>query len=91
MKFQHGLQIQVSEDIAVKHQKVGFQVLLSVLYGTGGGFVVYGELGKTYSWNRSTKASKSLIDSAPNQVMLSGNTMYFVMGASKAVYRLGLN
>ena len=63
----------------------------SVLYGTGGGFVVYGELGKTYSWNRSTKASKSLIDSAPNQVMLSGNTMYFVMGASKAVYRLGLN
>jgi len=63
----------------------------SVLYGTGGGFVVFGELGKTYSWNASNKSSKSLIDAAPNQVMLSGNTMYFVMGASKAVYRMGLN
>ncbi|MCX7241265.1 MAG: Ig-like domain-containing protein [Burkholderiales bacterium] len=66
-------------------------VTSSVLYGTGGGFVVFGELGKTYSWNAKTKSSTLLIDAAPNQVLLSGSTLYFVMGASKAVYRVGLN
>ena len=63
----------------------------AVLYGTGGGFVVFGEANKTYSWNASTKTSTLLIDTAPNQVMLGGNTLYFVMGASKAVYRVVLN
>ncbi len=63
----------------------------TVLYGAGGGFVVFGELGKTYSWNASTQSSKALIDAAPNQVMLSASTLYFVMGSSKVVYRLGLN
>lgn len=66
-------------------------VTSSVLYGTGGGFVVFGELGKTYSWNASTKSSTLIIDAAPNQVLLSGSTLYFVMGASKAVYRVVLN
>ena len=66
-------------------------VTSSVLYGTGGGFVVFGESGKTYSWNASTKSSTLLIDAAPNQVLLKGSTLYFVMGASKTVYRVALN
>lgn len=63
----------------------------SVLYGAGGGFVVYGESGKTYSWNASTKTSKLIIDAAPNRVMLTGSTLYFVMGGSQTVYKLVLN
>ena len=63
----------------------------SVLYTTGGGFVVFGESGKTYRWNANTKSSTLLIDAAPNQVMQSGSTLYFVMGASKTVYRVVLN
>ena len=65
-------------------------VTSSVLYGTGGGFVVFGESGKTYSWNASTKSSTLLIDAAPNQVLLKGSTLYFVMGASKTVYQVSL-
>ena len=61
-----------------------------MLYGTGGGFVVFGESGKTYSWNASTKSSTLLIDAAPNQVLLKGSTLYFLMGASKTVYRVSL-
>jgi hypothetical protein len=63
----------------------------SVLYATGGGNVVYGELGKTYRWNAGTKASTLVIDTAPNQVLMSGNTMYFVMGTTQAVFKLVLN
>ena len=63
----------------------------SVMYGTGGGFVVYSEFGKTYSWNAATKTSTLRLDTIPNQVLLSGSTMYFVMGTSQTVYRLVLN
>ena len=63
----------------------------AVLYGTGGGFVVFGEQGKTYSWNSSTRSATLLIDTAPRQVLLGGSSLYFVMGASQAVYRLDLN
>ncbi len=61
------------------------------LYGVGGAQVVFGEAGKVYSWNANTKSSTLLIDAAPNQVLQSGSTLYFVMGASKAVYRVVLN
>ena len=62
----------------------------SVLYGAGGGFVVYGEAGKTYVWSAALGSSKLLIDGAPSQVLISGTTMYFVMGASQTVYRVAL-
>jgi hypothetical protein len=62
----------------------------SVLYGAGGGFVVYGEAGKTNVWNAALGSSKLLIDGAPSQVLISGATMYFVMGASQTVYRVAL-
>ena len=60
------------------------------LYAVGGGKVVFGELGKVYSWNAETKASTLLIETAPTQVSMSGATMYFVMGAAQAVYKLVL-
>jgi hypothetical protein len=62
----------------------------SVLYGAGGGFVVYGEAGKTNVWNAALGSSKLLIDGAPSLVLISGATMYFVMGASQTVYRVVL-
>jgi len=61
------------------------------LYGTGGGHVVFGEMGKTYSWNAATKMPTLRIDSAPNQVLMTGNSLYFVMGVSQSVYRALLN
>lgn len=63
----------------------------TVLYGAGGGFVVYGELGKVYVWKSSSKTSQLVLDTAPNQVKLRGTTMYFVMGADKAAYKVVLN
>ncbi len=63
----------------------------SVLYGTSGGFVVFGEQGKVYRWSANTHSSTLLIDAAPSQVLQGKNTLYFVMGASQSVYRLGLN
>ena len=63
----------------------------AVLYGAGGGHLVFGESGKTYSWNAATRSSTLRLDAAPNQVMVSGTTMYFVMGATQSVYRLLLN
>ena len=60
------------------------------LYAVGGGKVVFGELGKVYSWSAETKASTLLMETAPTQVTMSGATMYFVMGAAQAVYKLVL-
>ena len=61
------------------------------LYGVGGAQVVFGEAGKVYSWNTTTKTSTLLIDTAPSQVFQSGSTLYFVMGNSQTVYRITLN
>jgi hypothetical protein len=63
----------------------------AVLYGAGGGHLVFGEAGKTYSWDSTTKTTTRRIDSAPNQVLMSANSMYFVMGSGQAVYRVALN
>ena len=60
------------------------------LYAVGGGKVVFGELGKVYSWSADTKTSTLLMETAPTQVTMSGSTMYFVMGAAQAVYKLVL-
>ena len=60
------------------------------LYAVGGGKVVFGELGKVYSWSADTKTSTLLMETAPTQVTMSGSTMYFVMGTAQAVYKLVL-
>lgn len=59
------------------------------LLATGSGYVVYGELGKVYSWNSSGGASTLRIESAPGQVFVTGGAMIFTMGNS--VYRVTLN
>jgi len=61
------------------------------LYAVGGGQVVFGEAGKIYSWNASTKKSSLRLETAPGQVMVSGSTMYFVMGSTQKVYKLALD
>jgi len=47
-------------------------------------------LGKVYSWSANAKTSTLLMETAPTQVTMSGSTMYFVMGAAQAVYKLVL-
>ncbi len=61
------------------------------LFGVGGGFVVFGEAGKVYSWNAATQQTKLIIEAPPNQILLSGTELYFVMGDSQVVYKIGLN
>ena len=61
------------------------------LYAVGGGQVVFGEAGKIYSWNASTKKSSLRLETAPGQVMVSASTMYFVMGSTNKVYKLALD
>jgi hypothetical protein len=61
------------------------------LYAVGGGQVVFGEAGKIYSWNASTKKSSLRLETAPSQVMVSASTMYFVMGSAQKVYKLALD
>lgn len=62
----------------------------AVLYGAGAGQLLFGESGKVYSWNAATRSSTLRIEAAPNQVMVSGGNVYFVMGATQTVYRLML-
>lgn len=63
----------------------------SLLYGAGAGQLVFGEQGKTYSWDAATRTRKLRIDASPNQVWISGRQMYFVMGAAQTVFRLTLD
>lgn len=63
----------------------------STLYDTGGGFVVFGELGKTYSWNAAQGKSTLRLEASPERVLLSGSAMYFVMGNTQTLYKLELN
>lgn len=63
----------------------------SLLYGAGAGQLVFGEQGKTYSWDAATRTRKLRIDASPNQVWITGNQMYFVMGAAQTVFRLTLD
>lgn len=61
----------------------------SQLYATGSGQVVFGELGKIYSWNSNGAATTLRIESAPGSMFVTGNAMIFNMGSS--VYRVTLN
>ena len=63
----------------------------ALLYGAGAGQLVFGEQGKTYSWDAATRTRKLRIDASPNQVWITGRQMYFVMGAAQTVFRLTLD
>jgi hypothetical protein len=62
----------------------------ATLYGTTSGQVVFGEQGKTYSWNANTNSSTLRLDTAPGQAITSGGYLYFVLGNGQTVYRVGL-
>ena len=66
------------------------QLSTATLYGTTGGQVVFGEQGKTYSWNANTNSSTLRLDSSPGQTIVSGSYLYFVLGNGQTVYRVGL-
>ncbi len=59
------------------------------LLANGGGWVVYAEAGKAYSWNSATGAAKLRLDVAPAQAYVAGGAMVFTVGT--AVYRIGLD
>lgn len=61
------------------------------LYAVGGGQVAYGEAGKIYTWNAATKTSTLRLEAAPVQMLISGNTLYFTLGSSQAVYQVTLH
>ena len=63
----------------------------ALLYGAGAGQLVFGEQGKTYSWDAATRARQLRIDASPNQVWITGQQMYFVVGAAQTVFRLTLD
>lgn len=57
----------------------------------GGGWVLYGELGKLYGWNAAAGHSNLLVDAMPGSLLISGTTVYFTFGAAGALYKLSLN
>ena len=60
------------------------------LYGTGGGYVLFGEDSKLYVW--STAGGKQLLlDTTPGVARISGKTVYFTNGAQQALYSVTLN
>jgi hypothetical protein len=62
----------------------------SRLYGTDDGRVVYAEAGKIYDWNVASGLKTRRIDAIPQEVMLSGNRLYFHIGQSRTLYTLVL-
>jgi hypothetical protein len=61
----------------------------TLLYATSGGFVVYGQGDKVYSWNSVTQKSTLRVDVTPTRLLLSGNRLYFVLGPQ--IYRVLLD
>jgi hypothetical protein len=58
------------------------------LYAVSGGNVIFGEAGKVYSWNSTTRQSKLLLETAPTQIISAGKTVYFVMGTTQVLYKI---
>lgn len=59
------------------------------LLANGGGWVVYAEAGKAYSWNSATGTATLRLDVVPGQAFVAGGAMVFTVGT--AVYRVGLD
>ena len=62
-----------------------------MLYAVGGGHVVFGEAGKIYTWNANSKTSTLRLETAPGQILVSGSTLYFVMGTTQVVYKITMD
>lgn len=60
----------------------------ATLYGTAGGRVVYAESGKLYAWNAAQDKVTLVVETGPQQVLVSGSALYFVLGASHSLYRI---
>ena len=58
------------------------------LYAVSGGSVIFGEAGKVYSWNSTTKQTRLLLETAPTQIIAAGKTIYFVMGTTQVLHKI---
>ena len=81
---------------AVKASTAAGTTTLSVLtsswlYGSGGGFVAYGEAARTYDWNAATSHATLLLDAAPGTPLQNGNRLYFTLGQTQTLYKLTLH
>jgi hypothetical protein len=56
-----------------------------------GGYVVFGEDGRVYSWNGTTNVRKLIIDVVPSQLLMTGATLYFTLGSPQAIYKVAVN
>lgn len=82
-----GLKASTSDNVIYE-----LSTLASVnLYAVSGGNVIFGEAGKVYVWNASTKRSTVLLETAPSQLMAVGKTVYFLMGPTQVVYKISLD
>jgi hypothetical protein len=59
------------------------------LLANGGGWVVFAEAGRAYSWNSATGTAKLRLDVGPAQAYVAGGAIVFTVGT--AVYRVGLD
>lgn len=62
----------------------------SVLYGTGGGYVLFGEDSKLYVWS-SAAGKQVILDAVPDTAAISGKTVYFTNGIQQLLYSVTLN
>jgi hypothetical protein len=60
----------------------------ATLLANGGGWVIYTEAGKTYSWQAATATTRLRLDGVPTQLEVAGGAMVFTLGPS--VYRVPL-
>jgi len=63
--------------------------LSSVLFGTGGGYVLYEDQGALYVWS-AAGGSKLIFDAVPGMAMISQKTVYFTNGLQAALYQVTL-
>ncbi len=64
--------------------------LSSRLYGLGSNFAVYSDDGKLYS-GKITGTPQLLLDSTPDTLWISGNTVFFTIGISSTYYAVQVN
>jgi hypothetical protein len=62
----------------------------SVLYGTGGGYVLFGEASKLYVWS-AAGGKQPILDAVPGVAAISGKTVYFTNGRQQLLYSVALN
>lgn len=62
----------------------------SHFYGTGGGYVLFGEASKLYVWSAAA-GRQLLFDAVPNTARISGKAVYFTNGTQQLLYAVTLN